>query len=111
WGYVESAGGGGAAELGVGSALDRLAVDRAGPEQIEILYRLALPGVGRRHDAEEHGDVDGPSLGPDVRPHEERPDREIGLGLARAEDLRAPVAPPRRHPAGQPDQRQQPTYA
>ena len=85
--HLESALLDGAAELGVGSAGHRLAVDRAGPEQIEVLRGLALPGGGRRHATEEHGNVDGPGLGPDVRPHEERPDREVGLGLARDEGL------------------------
>jgi hypothetical protein len=48
--------------------------------------RVALDR-GRHDQAEQHTDLDGSVPGADVGPHEERTDRELGLGLAGDEDL------------------------
>ncbi len=93
----------GAAELGLGRAGNDLAVHLAGPEEVEVL--LAHTAVhGGRHHAEEHGDVDRPGGGPDVRPDEQRSDRELGLGVGRDEDLGRPDAGTRAKQDEQADQ-------
>ena len=84
----------GAADLGIGPSGHGLAVHLAGPQNIEVLADRAGSGRRRHDEAEEHADLDRSERGSDVGPDEERPDRELGLGRSREEDL--PVGGARR---------------